>query len=83
VHKLLYKAVPVTENVDDILTSVLPPLEDVPSGFTSTGHIGTLRSIVNLALADSSGHMNLRDEWLPYKSLIGQVILDVSCMSRG
>ena len=22
--------------------------------------------------------MNLRDEWLPYKSLIGQVILDVS-----
>ena len=24
--------------------------------------------------------MNLRDEWLPYKSLIGQVILDVSLL---
>jgi tRNA (guanine37-N1)-methyltransferase len=68
----------ITEDSDDILTSVLPPLEDVPSGFTSTGHIGTSRNTINLALADSSGHMNLRDEWLPYKSLIGQVILDVS-----
>lgn len=28
--------------------------------------------------ADDAAHMNLRDEWLPYKSLIGQVILDVS-----
>ena len=26
--------------------------------------------------------MNLRDEWLPYKSLIGQVILDVSFFAR-
>jgi len=25
--------------------------------------------------------MNLRDEWLPYKSLIGQVILDVSLLA--
>lgn len=37
--------------------------EDVPSSFTQTGHIA---------------HMNLRDEWLPYKHIIGQVILDVS-----
>lgn len=30
-------------------------------------------------------HVNLRDEWLPYKKLIGQIILDVSCLilSRG
>ncbi|RSH93199.1 tRNA(m(1)G37)methyltransferase [Saitozyma podzolica] len=47
----------------DILNSILPNegLDDAPSSFTQTGHIG---------------HVNLKDEWLPYKHLIGQVILD-------
>ncbi|WVQ74329.1 hypothetical protein IAR50_003928 [Cryptococcus sp. DSM 104548] len=47
----------------EILEACLPTdkSEDIPSSFTTTGHIG---------------HMNLREEWLPYRFLIGQVILD-------
>lgn len=48
---------------EDILRSVLPEefLDEIPSGFTITGHIA---------------HLNLRKEFKPYDSLIGQVILD-------
>ncbi|KAJ8100446.1 Met-10+ like-protein-domain-containing protein [Lipomyces tetrasporus] len=48
---------------DEILSGILPPdlLGEIPSGFTMTGHIA---------------HMNLRDEYLPYKHIIGQLILD-------
>lgn len=49
-------------STEEILRSILPPqLEDVPTGFTVVGHIA---------------HMNLRDQYLPYKNVIGQVILD-------
>ncbi|KAN0100387.1 Met-10+ like domain containing protein [Tylopilus felleus] len=48
---------------DDIINAILP--EDLcdgsPTGFSITGHIA---------------HMNLNDEYLPYKHLIGQIILD-------
>lgn len=46
---------------DEILEAVLPKGQDVTSGFSRVGHIA---------------HMNLRDHQLPYKNLIGQVILD-------
>ncbi|KAK9466917.1 Met-10+ like-protein-domain-containing protein [Lipomyces arxii] len=48
---------------DEVLGAILPEnlLNEIPSGFTMTGHIA---------------HMNLRDEYLPYKYLIGQLILD-------
>ncbi|KAK9241219.1 Met-10+ like-protein-domain-containing protein [Lipomyces kononenkoae] len=48
---------------DEILMSILPLdlLSEVPSGFTMTGHIA---------------HMNLRDEYLPYKHIIGEIVLD-------
>lgn len=48
---------------EDILKAVLPEdhLEEIPTGFTITGHIA---------------HLNLRSEFKPYDSLIGQVILD-------
>ncbi|KAG9037407.1 tRNA(m(1)G37)methyltransferase [Tulasnella sp. JGI-2019a] len=51
-------------NADDILQAILPEdliKDGIPSSFTNTGHIG---------------HFNLRDEYLPYKHLIGQIILD-------
>ncbi|KAH7886042.1 Met-10+ like-protein-domain-containing protein [Phlebopus sp. FC_14] len=50
---------------DDILQSILPEelCEGSPSGFSITGHIA---------------HMNLNREYLPYKYVIGQVILDAS-----
>ncbi|PCH34211.1 guanine-N(1)--methyltransferase [Wolfiporia cocos MD-104 SS10] len=49
--------------VDDILAAVLPEelVEGAPSGFAAIGHIA---------------HLNLNAEYLPYKYLIGQVILD-------
>ncbi|UZJ53253.1 hypothetical protein CBS101457_002573 [Exobasidium rhododendri] len=49
---------------DEVLSSLLPigelP-EGTPTAFTTTGHIA---------------HVNLRDEYAPYKYLIGQVILE-------
>lgn len=49
--------------VDDVLKSILPDelVADSPAGFSMVGHIA---------------HLNLRDEYLPYKHIIGQVILD-------
>ncbi|KAE8586973.1 hypothetical protein XENTR_v10021824 [Xenopus tropicalis] len=46
---------------EEILRAVLPKGQDVTSGFSRVGHIA---------------HMNLRDHQLPYKNVIGQVILD-------
>ncbi|XP_034625541.1 tRNA (guanine(37)-N1)-methyltransferase isoform X2 [Trachemys scripta elegans] len=46
---------------EEILRAVLPVGQDVTSGFTRIGHIA---------------HLNLRDHQLPYKHLIGQVIID-------
>ncbi|XP_067894885.1 tRNA (guanine(37)-N1)-methyltransferase isoform X1 [Heterodontus francisci] len=46
---------------EEILKAVLPEGQDVTSGFSRVGHIA---------------HMNLRDHQLPYKYLIGQVIMD-------
>ncbi|NXG69946.1 TRM5 methyltransferase, partial [Baryphthengus martii] len=46
---------------DEILRAVLPEGQDVTSGFSRVGHIA---------------HLNLRDHQLPYRHLIGQVIID-------
>ncbi|XP_076017745.1 tRNA (guanine(37)-N(1))-methyltransferase [Genypterus blacodes] len=46
---------------EEVLEAVLPLGQDVTSGFSRVGHIA---------------HMNLRDHQLPYKNLIGQVIMD-------
>ncbi|CAB4483974.1 unnamed protein product [Rhizophagus irregularis] len=47
--------------VDDIIKAILPEGSESPSSFTQVGHIA---------------HVNLRDEFLPWKYMIGQVILD-------
>lgn len=47
--------------VDQVLAKLLPDGLDIPSSFESVGHIA---------------HLNLRDGHLPYKHVIGQVILD-------
>jgi tRNA (guanine37-N1)-methyltransferase len=52
---------------DQILRSILPDDIDVPSSFETIGHIA---------------HLNLRDELLPFKMIIGQVILDKSAHIR-
>lgn len=52
---------------DHILKKLLPEGSDVPSSFETVGHIA---------------HLNIRDELIPYKHLIGQVILDKNCNIR-
>ncbi|KAL0576709.1 mitochondrial aspartate-glutamate transporter agc1 [Marasmius crinis-equi] len=48
----------------EILQAILPEnlREGAPNGFSATGHIA---------------HMNLNDEYLPYKRVIGEIFLDV------
>lgn len=47
----------------DVLTSLLPPElhDDIPAGFNTAGHVA---------------HLNLRQQHLPYKSLIAEVLVD-------
>ncbi|KAG1773006.1 Met-10+ like-protein-domain-containing protein, partial [Suillus occidentalis] len=54
---------------DEILHSILPEelCKGSPSGFAVTGHIA---------------HMNLNKEYLPYKHIIGQIILDKNSMIK-
>lgn len=47
--------------VDVVLRALLPEGVEAPSGFEPVGHLA---------------HVNLRDEQLPYRYLIGQVLLD-------
>ncbi|KAJ2894356.1 tRNA(m(1)G37)methyltransferase [Coemansia aciculifera] len=50
-------------SADDILKAVLPDPNQAPTAYEQIGHIA---------------HMNLRDEYLEFKNLIGQVIIDKS-----
>ncbi|KAL1880183.1 hypothetical protein VTK73DRAFT_6214 [Phialemonium thermophilum] len=47
----------------DVMTSILPEEfhDDIPSGFNTVGHVA---------------HLNLRERFLPYKKLVGEVLLD-------
>ncbi|CCH45226.1 tRNA (guanine-N(1)-)-methyltransferase [Wickerhamomyces ciferrii] len=49
-------------STEEILGAILPEdlLDNIPSGFSQTGHVA---------------HLNLRDEYKPYKKLIGEVVL--------
>jgi tRNA (guanine37-N1)-methyltransferase len=50
-----------------------------PSGFAITGHLGERDDLrVFLPLISPSAHMNLNKEYLPYKHMIGQIVLDES-----
>ena len=48
-------------SMDEVLSQILPKEIDIPSSFEIAGHVA---------------HFNLREEQLPYKSIIGQVLLD-------
>ncbi|KAJ2673101.1 tRNA(m(1)G37)methyltransferase [Coemansia sp. RSA 1285] len=50
-------------SADDVLRAVLPSENEAPTSYEQIGHIA---------------HMNLRDQYLEYKEIIGQVILDKS-----
>lgn len=49
--------------IEQILRSVIPEELEIPSSFTQIGHIA---------------HLNLKEQYFPWKKIIGQVILDVS-----
>ncbi|DBA01967.1 TPA: hypothetical protein N0F65_006700 [Lagenidium giganteum] len=53
--------------VDQVLAKLLPEVMDIPSSFEAVGHVA---------------HLNLRDNQLPYKHIIGQVILDKNSRLR-
>lgn len=68
--------------LDEILHSILPEelCKGSPSGFAITGHLGDrddIRVWLPLILGPSA-HMNLNKEYLPYKHIIGQIVLDES-----
>lgn len=49
-------------SVEEVLKMLLPiNIKEIPSSFEQAGHLA---------------HLNLRDEMLPYKYIIGQAILD-------
>ena len=49
--------------IEQILRYVIPEELEIPSSFTQIGHIA---------------HLNLKEQYFPWKKIIGQVILDVS-----
>lgn len=49
-------------SAEEVLRTLLPQNIVVPTGFETVGHIA---------------HLNLKDEQMPYRHLIGEVILDV------
>ncbi|TQV95875.1 tRNA (guanine-N(1)-)-methyltransferase [Cordyceps javanica] len=64
------KVVPYNINIDynlwsyvDVMRSILPEelQNEIPTGFNTAGHVA---------------HLNLRDQYLPYKHIIAQVIID-------
>ncbi|KAM5356216.1 hypothetical protein ACJ41O_002862 [Fusarium nematophilum] len=50
-------------NYIDVMKSILPEdlHDEIPSGFNTVGHVA---------------HLNIRDQYLPYKEIIAQVLLD-------
>lgn len=79
VHPISFQ--PCWNFADEILQVLLPEelREGSPTGFAATGHIGMF-SVVHLSQFLTwklLAHVNLNDEYLPYKYLIGQLILDV------
>jgi tRNA (guanine37-N1)-methyltransferase len=62
------------------MTSILPEedQDEIPVGFTLVGHIGICLShqAENPTNSHQSAHLNLRAPYLPYKHLLGTVLLD-------
>lgn len=53
--------------------------EGAPVGFAATGHIGKLPPFpFTIQPHQVLAHVNLNEEYLPFKNTIGQLFLDVS-----
>ncbi|PKS06394.1 hypothetical protein jhhlp_007142 [Lomentospora prolificans] len=67
----------------EVIQSILPTElhNEVPSGFNSVGHVGAFRETLPTPPRHEHSHtrtvhLNLRDQYLPYKKVIADVILD-------
>lgn len=62
------------------MKSILPEElhDEIPVGFNTAGHVGRSRTHSFLAAVSdgNQAHLNLREQYLPYKSVIAQVLLD-------
>lgn len=70
-------------DLDQVLRSILPDELEVPGAFEAVGHIGKpfmecMRDKVTYQSGLFTAHLNLRDQYLPFKHIIGEVLLDVS-----
>ncbi|KAF3906091.1 hypothetical protein ABW21_db0208413 [Orbilia brochopaga] len=70
---------------EELLKSILPTdyLEGVQHGFTVTGHIGGFPTPMShyppshtYNIWSPIAHLNIRDQYIPYKHIIAQIILD-------
>lgn len=68
--------------VVDVLKAILPEelQGEIPSGFNTVGHVGTTLFYPGYLLREyeliSSAHLNIRNQYLPYKTIIAEVLLD-------
>jgi tRNA (guanine37-N1)-methyltransferase len=73
-------------SLDEILQAILPEelCDGSPTGFSMTGHLGMLLYCTKFifTLFYIAAHMNLNDKYLPYKYIIGQVVLDVRILEH-
>ncbi|ORY66382.1 Met-10+ like-protein-domain-containing protein [Pseudomassariella vexata] len=53
----------------DVISALLPPElhDEIPTGFNAAGHVA---------------HLNLREQYLPYKKLIGEILVDKNAHIR-
>ena len=67
--------------VENILEAILPEIpedeKETPAGFAQVGHVGGFfASNVQLYTNLLQAHVNLREAYLPYRHLIGQILVD-------
>lgn len=63
----------LTRSYPTLTTEMLPPRSHTP-----VISVSLLPRSLRSCPDPIAAHVNLRDEWLPYKGIIGQVLLDVS-----
>ena len=71
---------PDLTHTEEIMEAIIPQQghEEQPSGYNMVGHIGELPSSESKILLSptSIAHLNLRAQYLPYKHIIAQILLD-------
>src|ERR1700723_2829798 len=76
----------LTHRSGDIIGSILPEdaLTEIPVGFTEVGHVCKFLPLAQTYIQMLTGtvHLNLREQYLPYKHLIAEILLDKNSRIR-